>query len=71
MYRWAKIGSMAPVVVECEFAGCKAKEAETAAVPLGLMQLHQANIYSIVQKQNPPKMDRPRIVCGWVDESGL
>ncbi len=56
---------MVPVVIECEFPGCGAKkEAESAAVALGMMQLHQANVHPVVQKQKPPKIDRPRTVRG-------
>ena len=44
------------------------KEGETGAVALGLMQLHQANTHPVEPKQGPPKMDRPHIDRGSIEE---
>ena len=57
---------MPEVTVNCEYPGCEKNiTAETGAVALGLLQLHQKNVHdSITAKQKPPKVDRPRLNRG-------
>ena len=56
------------MVVEfmCEHPGCTVtKCADSEAIALGLLQLHQTNAHSSAgHKQRPPKVDRPRIAGG-------
>ena len=56
---------MPEVTIACEAPGCtKSITAESGAVALGLMQLHQTNAHASRQKQKPPKVDRPRVTRG-------
>ena len=58
---------MPDVTVECEHAGCdKSVTAESGAVALGLLQLHQKNVHdsATATKQKPPKVERPRLSRG-------
>ena len=60
------------VVIECEFFGCGVKkEAESGAVALGLMQLHQAIVHPVTQKQKlPPKWTGLELPEGQLVKSG-
>ena len=57
---------MPELTVNCEYPGCEKNiTAETGAVALGLLQLHQKNVHdSITAKQKPPKVDRLRLNRG-------
>ena len=56
---------MPDVTIDCEAPGCtKSIIAESGAMALGLMQLHQTNAHASTQKEKPPKVDRPRFTRG-------